>query len=66
MAKKALIGLAALALLVVGSAVAFIVRPSGTPHSEVPVALRAQLDAQAADVAVQPAGGLVRAVGDVV
>ena len=53
MAKKALIGLAALALLVVGGVIAFIVRPSGTPHSEVPVALRAQLDAQTADVAVQ-------------
>jgi hypothetical protein len=53
MAKKALIGLAALALLVVGGAIAFVVRPSGTPRSEVPVALHAQLDAQAADVAVQ-------------
>ena len=52
MAKKALIGLAALALLVVGGVIAFIVRPSGIPHSEVPAALRAQLDAQAADVAV--------------
>ena len=53
MAKNALIALAALALTVVGGVIAFLVRPSGTPHSEVPVALRAQLDAQTADVAVQ-------------
>ena len=52
MAKKALIGLAALALLVVGGVITFMVRPSETPGSEVPVALRAQLDAQTADVAV--------------
>jgi hypothetical protein len=56
MAKKVLIGLLVLVVLmvlVVGGLAAFVLWPSGPPRSEVPTAIQAQLNVRAAQVAVQ-------------